>query len=84
MPTILAQAVKLLSIAINYVRSLPEGQQLPHLPIHQSLGNAVTLEGLLELIPSHSVPSLHRLEMVPPHQSFSPQLQSCEVNLVLL
>jgi hypothetical protein len=44
----------------------------------------VTLEGLLELIPSYSVPSLHRLEMVPPHQSFSPQLQSCEVGFVLL
>jgi hypothetical protein len=30
------------------------------------------------------VPSLHRLEMVPPHQSFFPQLQSCEVSHVLL
>jgi hypothetical protein len=44
----------------------------------------VTLEGLLKFIPSYSVPSLHRLEMVPPHQSFSPQLQSCEVSFVLL
>jgi hypothetical protein len=44
----------------------------------------VTLESLFELIPSYSVPSLHRLEMVPSHQSFSPQLQSCEVSLVLL
>jgi hypothetical protein len=59
MPTILAQAVKLLGVAVHYVGSLTEGQQLPHLPIHQSLGSVVTLEGLLELIPSYSVPSLH-------------------------
>jgi hypothetical protein len=44
----------------------------------------MALEGLLEPIPSYSMPSLHRLEMVPPHQSFSQQLQSCEVGFVLL
>jgi hypothetical protein len=59
MPAILAQAIELLSIAIHFVRSLSEGQQLPHLPVHQSLGNVVALESLLELIPSHSVPLLH-------------------------
>jgi hypothetical protein len=58
-PAILAQAIELLSIAIHCVRSLSEGQQLPHLPIHQSLRNVVALESLLELISSHSVPSLH-------------------------
>jgi hypothetical protein len=59
MPAILAQAVKLLGVVVHCVRTLPEGQQLPHLPIHQSLGNVVALEGLLEFIPSYSVPSLH-------------------------
>jgi hypothetical protein len=59
MPAILAQAIELLSIVIHCVRSLSEGQQLPHLPIHQSLGDVMALESLLELIPSHSVPLLH-------------------------
>jgi hypothetical protein len=44
----------------------------------------VALESLLELIPSHSVASLHGLEVVPPHQSFPSQLQHCEVRFVLL
>jgi hypothetical protein len=52
MPTILAQAVKLLGVMLHRVGPLPKGQQLPHLPIHKSLGDVMALEGLLELIPS--------------------------------
>jgi hypothetical protein len=34
MPTILAKVVELLGVTVHRVRSLPEGQQLPHLSIH--------------------------------------------------
>jgi hypothetical protein len=67
MPAILAQAIELLCVVVHNVTSLLEGQQFPHLPIHQPLRNVVALEGLLELIPSDRRPLLHGLEMIPPH-----------------
>jgi hypothetical protein len=67
MSTILAQAVELLGVTVHRIRSMPEGQQLSHLSIHQSLGDVMTFEGLLEIIPSYSTPSLHRLKIIPPH-----------------
>jgi hypothetical protein len=45
----------------------------------------VVLESLLELNPSDFVSSrLHRLEMFPPHQCFTPKLQGCKVCLALV
>jgi hypothetical protein len=67
MSTVLAQAVELLDVTVHRIRSLPESQQLPHLSIHQSIGDVMAFESLLEIIPSYSTPSLHRLEMIPPH-----------------
>jgi hypothetical protein len=67
MLSILAHAIELLCIVIHNVNCLPEGQQFPHLPIHQPFQNVVALEGLLELIPSDRMPLLHGLEMTSPH-----------------
>jgi hypothetical protein len=58
----LAQAIKLLGVTVQRIGPLPKGQQLPHLSIHLTLGYVVALEGLIEIIPS-----LHGLEMIPPH-----------------
>jgi hypothetical protein len=44
----------------------------------------MALKSLLEIIPSDSTPLLHSLEVIPPHQGFSSQLQSCEVGFLLL
>jgi hypothetical protein len=44
----------------------------------------MALESLLEIIPSDSTALLHSLEIIPPHQGLSSQLQSCEVGFVLL
>jgi hypothetical protein len=45
----------------------------------------VVLESLFELNPSDFMSSwLHRLEMFPPHQCFTPNLQGCKVGLCSL
>jgi hypothetical protein len=73
MPIVLAKATKLLCKVIQSVGSLPEGQQFPRLAIHKTFRNVVAFEGLLEFIPSGSMPGLlHGLEMIPPHQGFAP------------
>lgn len=85
MSSILVEIIKFLCISIHSVRPLFESQQLSHLPFHKSSGDVMVLESSLELIPSELVASrLHGLEVLPPQQGFTVELQGCKTGLALL